>query len=159
VPLTPGQRLRRFLLDSGSRRLDLAHPAARAALVLLALGAAATLAAASWMAYVDSRNAAIAVTDPRALYVSEIRQKIQSATEATLATLPPRSRAGSPVVLIRVNYRGELISAAVTRPSGHAALDELALRIARETAPFEPFSHDMRRTTNIVEITSEFDFR
>jgi len=159
VPATLGQRLRRFLLDSGSQRLALGHPAARALLVLLALGAVAALAAAGWMAYVDSRNTAVAVTDPRLLYVNGIRQKIQAATEAALAALPQRSLAGSPQLLIRVNYRGELISARVIRSSGQAALDDLVLRIVRESAPFEPFSLDMRRTTNIVEITSEFDFR
>lgn len=139
--------------------MDLAHPAVRALLVLLALGTVAALAAAGWVAYVDSRNAAVEVTDPRELYVSGIRQKIQVATETALAALPQRNQAGSPQLLIRVNYRGELISATVIRSSGQAALDDLVLRIVRESAPFEPFSLDMRRTTNIVEITSEFDFR
>jgi TonB family protein len=159
VPPTPGQRLRRFLLDGGNRRLDFKHPVTRVLAALAALGIVAALAAVSWMAYVDSRNAAVAVTDPRVVYVSAIRQKIQAATEAALAASTQRGQGGSPTVLIRVNYRGNLISATIIRSSGHAALDELVLRIVRETAPFEPFSLDMRRTTNIVEITSEFNFR
>jgi len=159
VPSTIGQRLRRFLLDGGSRRLDFRHPATRGVAALLALAAVAALGFVSWMAYVDSRNAAVAMTDPRMLYVNAIRQKIQAATEAALAASPQRGLTGSPTALIRVNYRGNLISATIVKSSGHAALDDLVLRIIRETAPFEPFSHDMRRTTNIVEITSEFNLR
>jgi TonB family protein len=159
VPPTLAQRLRRFVLDSGSRRLDFRHPAVRALLVLLALGAVAALAAAAWMAYVDSRNAAVVINDPRVAYVNEVGLKIQAATESALAALPQEQRAGSPTVLIRVNHRGRLISATVTRSSGNTALDELALDIVRRTAPFEPFPLAMRRTTNIVEITSEFRFQ
>jgi len=139
--------------------MDFSHPGARALLVLFALAAATALAAASWFAYVDSRNAAVAVTDPRQIYVDNIRQKIQAATEAALAALPPQDRAGSPQLRIQVNHRGALISAKVERPSGDPALDELALRIVKQAAPFEPFSLDMRRTTNVVEITSEFNFQ
>jgi TonB family protein len=159
VPPTLVQRLRRFVLDSGSQRLNFRHPLARALMALLALGAIAALAAASWMAYVDSRNAAVVVNDPRVGYVNEVRRKIQAATEIALAAQPQRQQAGSPLVRLQVNHRGRLISAEVVRSSGQPALDDRALRIVQQAAPFEPFPLDMRRTTNIVEITSEFDFR
>lgn len=154
-----GQRLRRFLLDTGSRRLDFSHPGMRALLVLLALGAVAALAAASWLAYVDFRNAAIVVTDPRQIYVDNIRQKIQAAMEAALTTLGKPDQQGSTQLRILVNHRGALVSASVVRSSGHPDLDELAVRIVKRAAPFEPFSLDMRRTTNVVEISSEFNFQ
>lgn len=158
-PVRPtfSQRFRN-LFESGSRRMDFSHPGVRALLVLLALGTVAALAAASWLAYLDSRNAAVAVTDPRVIYVNNIRQKIQAAMEAALTTLGKPDQQGSPQLRIQVNYRGELTSATVVRSSGHPPLDELAVRIVKQAAPFEPFSLEMRRTTNIVEITSDFNF-
>lgn len=152
------QRLRRLFLETGNRSLDFRRPGARALLILLALAASAALAAASWLAYLEYRDAAVAVTDPRQAYVENIRQKIQAATEIALAALPPGERAAAPLLRIRVSPGGALISVGVERPSGDPALDELAQRIVREAAPFEPFSPEMRRTTNIVEITSAFTF-
>ena len=159
MPPTLAQRLRRFVLDSGSQRLDFRHPLVRALLALLALGAVAALAAVTWMAYVDSRNAAVVINDPRVAYVDEVRLKLQAATEAALATQPRRQQVVSSLLRLQVNHRGRLISSEIVRSSGQSELDELALRIVRQSAPFEPFPLDMRRTTNIVEITSEFNFR
>ena len=86
--------MRRFLLDSGSRRLDFRHPAARVSLAVLALGAVAALAAASWIAYVDSRIVAATVTDPRDLYVENARRRIQAATDAAASACHREAETG-----------------------------------------------------------------
>ena len=61
-------------------------------------------------------------------------------------------------VSIQIDAGGNLASARVIRSSGDPGLDELTLRIIRTAAPFEPFSPEMRRTTKIVELNSDFYF-
>jgi TonB family protein len=149
----------RNLLGIANRRLDLGRPAVRALLVLLALGAVAAIGAGVWMAYIDTRNAAIVVNDPRELYVNGVRQKVQATTELELETRPQLQQTGSPLLRLQVNHRGELIEVEVVRTSGFPALDAFAMQIVKSSAPFEPFPPEMRRMTYLVVVMSEFHFR
>jgi len=156
--VTALQRLRR-LLEMGDRRMDFGRPAARIFLAVLGVAAVAALGTAVWLAFLDTRSEAFTVTDPRVAYVNLVREKIQEATDAAYSKELQRGQGSSLELRIELNPDGKLVSAAVTRSSGIAALDDLALRAVRDSAPFEPFPLEMRRTTNILEINSTFFFK
>jgi TonB family protein len=151
-------RLRR-LLEAGSSRIDFSSAAARAALVVLALAAVATLAAGIWFAYLDSRTVRASYSDLRRAYVERAQEKIQVATDAATDE-SARLGAAAPLKLrIVVNPNGALLTATVVESSGNRAVDDLALRVVRESAPFEEFPPLMRRYTTSVEIYGAFHFR
>lgn len=132
---------------------------ARAAVFALGLGIVAVLGFLAWPILIESRPEPTPQADSRPAYVVRAREKIQKQTEATLALLPKSAEAGSLVVQIEVGPDGALLSAKVTESSGKPELDDLALRIVRESAPFEPFPTDARKTTRVMEINSEFVFK
>lgn len=139
--------------------MDFSRPGARVLLVVLALAAVSTLAAGIWFAYLDSRAVAVSYSDLRQTYVGRVREKIQVATDAAA---DERSRLGDASTLklrVVVNPNGGLLQASVVESSGNRAVDDLALRIVRESAPFEPFPPLMRRYTTSVEIYGTFHFR
>jgi len=132
----------------------------RALLAVLLLAAIAGLGFVAWPILKEQQaEPGVTTVDNRPAYVTRVREKIQKQTEATLATLPKPAGTGSLVVQIEVGPDGALLSAKATEPSGKPTLDELALRIVRESAPFEPFPPDARKTTRVMEINSEFVFK
>jgi TonB family protein len=131
----------------------------RALLPALLLAAIVALGFVAWPILKEQRPEPIVTTDSRPAYIIRVREKIQKNTEATLARLPGPTGAGSLVVQVEVGPNGALLSAKVTEPSGKPALDELALRIVRESAPFEPFPPDAKKSTSVIEINSEFVFK
>jgi TonB family protein len=137
--------------DSGLR----SHATAvRVGLGLLGLALVAVLAAAAWLTAVEHA----AATDPRPVYVNGVQEKISRVTQAALAAARPKDLPASLRVRIEVDAEGKLTSARVTESSGDADLDEMTLRIIRTAAPFGPFPPEMRRTTKVVELNSEFYF-
>jgi TonB family protein len=152
------QRLRR-LIDQADGSLKARQNTVHGALVLLGLAVITALGVVAWPIVTEPRPEFTAVTDPRPAYVNRVREKIQKATQATLATLPQPAATGSLVVRIEVAPDGTLLSAAIGETSGLRALDDLALRIVRLAAPFEPFPPEARKSTRLIEINSEFVFR
>jgi len=53
---------------------------------------------------------------------------------------------------------GELERVEVNRPSGHRVLDDAARRIVQLGAPYASFPPDIRRDTDIIEITRTWSF-
>jgi TonB family protein len=158
-PPVPFRLRLRMLFEAGSERIDFSHPAARALLVALALAAVAAIAAGIWFAYLDSRAVRVNYSDLRRAYVERAREKIQVAADAAA---DERSRMGNARALklrVVVNPNGGLMSAHVIESSGNSAVDDLTLRIVRESAPFEPFPDLMRRYTTSVEIYGTFSFK
>ena len=151
-------RLRR-LFEAGNRRIDFAHPAVRVAAALFTVAALAALGAAAWFAYLDTRHVTLSVVEAREAYVRGVQAKIQDATAALRTAGLPPGAVGTLRVRILVNRQGRLVSATVTDSSGNPALDELALRAVRESAPFDRFPEKVRRYIRVVEINSTFNFK
>jgi periplasmic protein TonB len=94
-----------------------------------------------------------------AQYIDNFRQKIER-----IGTLnyPDEARArkvyGSLQLTVGIKADGEVDSIEVNRGSGYKFLDQAAIRIVRLSAPFEPFSTDIRRDTDILYITRTWTF-
>jgi len=65
---------------------------------------------------------------------------------------------GSLRMLVTVRSSGQLEGIRILTSSGHAVLDEAALRIVRLAAPFPPFPDDLRATTDKLEIVRTWQF-
>jgi TonB family protein len=147
------------LLGQAEARLHAGQKTVRAALVVAGVGVIVALGAAAWPIVVELHSERVAATDSRPAYVNRVRESIQRTTRATFEKLPKQDRSGTLKLRIEINPEGALIAAAVAEPSGFSDIDDLALRIVKDAAPFEPFPADMRRTTSSVEIVSEFVFQ
>ena len=62
-------------------------------------------------------------------------------------------------LLVAIRYDGKIQNIEVLSSSGHAVLDEAAIRIVRMAAPFEPFPPELRETTDTLEIIRTWKFR
>ncbi len=69
-----------------------------------------------------------------------------------------RQLAGSLLVQASVRADGSLVGVRILRSSGHAVLDQAAVRIVELSAPFAPFPPELRATTDILDITRTWQF-
>jgi protein TonB len=65
---------------------------------------------------------------------------------------------GSLSMLVTIRSDGQLEDIRILKPSGHAVLDEAAIRIVRMAAPFPPFPAELRATTDKLEIVRTWQF-
>lgn len=66
---------------------------------------------------------------------------------------------GSLRLLVVVDHLGQLLESRVLSSSGHAVLDEAALKIVRMAAPFAPFPPALKATTDRLEIVRIWHFQ
>ena len=94
-----------------------------------------------------------------ALYIDNFRAKIER-----IGTLnyPDEARArkiyASLQLTVGIRSDGEVESVEVNRSSGYKFLDQAAVRIVRMSAPFDAFSQEIRRDTDILYITRTWTF-
>jgi len=69
-----------------------------------------------------------------------------------------RGMTGSLVLDVALNSDGSVNAVTVRRSSGHKLLDDAAVRIVEMSAPFMPFTADMRAETDILHITRTWIF-
>ncbi|MFK4751685.1 energy transducer TonB [Oceanobacter antarcticus] len=62
-------------------------------------------------------------------------------------------------VLVSINPNGTINDLEILESSGRKVLDDAALRIVRMSAPFAPFTDEMRKTTDILEIIRTWQFK
>jgi protein TonB len=89
-------------------------------------------------------NAASTMRDKGAWYKEEWRRKVERVGNLNYPDAARRERLyGSLRLLVAINRDGTLREVQVLESSGHAVLDQAALRIVRLSAPFAPFSGDL----------------
>ena len=62
-------------------------------------------------------------------------------------------------VLVAINPDGTVNDIRILRSSGERVLDEAAVRIVQLSAPFQPFSPDMRKDVDLLEIIRTWQFQ
>ncbi|MDP2610387.1 MULTISPECIES: energy transducer TonB [unclassified Oceanobacter] len=62
-------------------------------------------------------------------------------------------------VLVSINPNGTIHNLEVLESSGRKVLDDAALRIVRMSAPFAPFTEEMRKNTDLLEIIRTWQFK
>jgi len=66
---------------------------------------------------------------------------------------------GSLRLSVRIRADGSVAGIELLESSGHKVLDEAAIRIVRQAAPFEPFPPEIRKNTDIFEIIRTWEFQ
>ncbi len=95
-----------------------------------------------------------------AAYLLQWRQRVEAVGNKYYPEASERySIYGNLRLLVVVRRDGSLEDIQVLSSSGHAVLDEAAIKIVRLAAPFAPFSAELQATTDKLEIIRTWQFR
>lgn len=93
-----------------------------------------------------------------AQYVEDWRLKIERVGTLNYPEAARGKLYGSLMLSVSIRADGSVDTVGVRRSSGHKLLDEAAVRIVELAAPFGPFPPDIRKDTDIIEITRTWTF-
>jgi periplasmic protein TonB len=105
-----------------------------------------------WIA-ADTRESDVAV------YLDSWRRKIERVGTMNFPDVARRAKlSGTPVIEVTIGADGKLLQIIVRRSSGHAEIDEAAMRILKLAAPFDPFPSDLSSKHDQIRIAYEWQF-
>lgn len=93
-----------------------------------------------------------------AQYVEDWRQKIERIGNLNYPEAAKGRWYGSLVLTVTIRSNGDLDKVEINRSSGVPVLDDSARRIVKMSAPYAAFPDDIRRDTDIIEITRKWTF-
>lgn len=93
-----------------------------------------------------------------AQYVEDWRQKVERVGNLNYPAEARGKLYGSLILTVAIKSDGSLERVELNRSSGHTVLDEAAQRIVHLAAPFAAFPENIRRDTDIIEITRTWTF-
>ena len=105
-----------------------------------------------WIA-ADTRESDVAV------YLDSWRRKIERVGTMNFPDVARREKfSGTPVIEVTIGADGKLLQTIVRRSSGHAEIDEAAMRILKLAAPFDPFPGELTAKHDEIRIAYEWQF-
>ena len=105
-----------------------------------------------WIA-ADTRESDVAV------YLDSWRRKIERVGTMNFPDAARRQKlSGTPVIEVTIGSDGQLLQTIVRRSSGHAEIDEAAMRILKLAAPFDPFPGELTAKHDEIRIAYEWQF-
>jgi periplasmic protein TonB len=105
-----------------------------------------------WIA-ADTRESDVAV------YLDGWRRKIERVGTMNFPDAARRQKlSGTPVIEVTIGSDGKLLQTLVRRSSGHAEIDEAAMRILKLAAPFDPFPSELGVKHDQIRIAYEWQF-
>ncbi len=94
-----------------------------------------------------------------AAYMEAWRQKVERIGNLNYPDEARRKKlSGSLILDVALKPDGSVMEILVRRPSGHAVLDDAALRIVNLAAPFAPFPSEIKKEVDILHITRTWQF-
>jgi len=94
-----------------------------------------------------------------AAYLDGWRRKIERVGTMNFPDVARRRKlSGTPVIEVTIGADGKLLDTVVRRTSGHAEIDEAAMRILKLAAPFDPFPNDLTAKHDQIRIAYEWQF-
>ena len=93
-----------------------------------------------------------------AQYIEDWRQKVERIGTLNYPEAARGKLYGSLVLTVSINHDGSLNRVDINRSSGYKVLDEAAWRIVQMASPYSPFPPEIRRDTDILEITRTWYF-
>lgn len=94
-----------------------------------------------------------------AQYVEDWRVKVERIGNLNYPEAARRNRLyGSPILTVNIHADGNIDSIEIYRSSGHKVLDAAAIKIVEMSAPFPPFTEEMRKKADILGITRTWNF-
>jgi protein TonB len=105
-----------------------------------------------WIA-ADTRESDVAV------YLDSWRRKIERVGTMNFPEVARRQKlSGTPVIEVTIGSDGRLLQTVIRRSSGHAEIDEAAMRILKLAAPFDPFPGELTVKHDEIRIAYEWQF-
>jgi periplasmic protein TonB len=105
-----------------------------------------------WVA-ADTRESDVAV------YLDGWRRKIERVGTMNFPDVARRRKlSGTPVIEVTIGADGRLLQTIIRRSSGHAEIDEAAMRILKLAAPFDPFPGELSAKHDEIRIAYEWQF-
>ena len=105
-----------------------------------------------WIA-ADTRESDVAV------YLDNWRRKIERVGTMNFPEVARRQKlSGTPVIEVTIGSDGRLLETVIRRSSGHAEIDEAAMRILKLAAPFDPFPGELTVKHDEIRIAYEWQF-
>ncbi|MGA2343074.1 MAG: TonB family protein [Steroidobacteraceae bacterium] len=105
-----------------------------------------------WIA-ADTRESDVAV------YLDSWRRKIERVGTVNFPAVARRDKlSGTPVIEVTIRADGKLAQSVIRRSSGHAEIDEAAMRILKLAAPYDPFPSDLAAKHDEIRIAYEWQF-
>jgi protein TonB len=93
------------------------------------------------------------------VYLDGWRRKIERVGTMNFPAVARRSKvSGTPVIEVTIGADGKLLQTTLRRSSGHAEIDEAAMRILKLAAPFDPFSGELASKHDEIRIAYEWQF-
>ena len=93
-----------------------------------------------------------------AQYIEDWRQKIERIGTLNYPEAARGKLYGSLVLTVSINADGSVTRIDINRTSGYKVLDDSARRIVQMASPYSPFPPDIRRDTDVLEITRTWYF-
>ncbi len=93
-----------------------------------------------------------------AQYVEDWRLKVERVGTLNYPEAAKGKLYGSLVLSVSIQSDGSVQKIEINRSSGHKVLDDAARRIVQMASPYAPFPPDIRRDTDIVELTRTWAF-
>ncbi|MFC5302200.1 energy transducer TonB [Azospira restricta] len=93
-----------------------------------------------------------------AQYVEDWRLKVERVGTLNYPEAAKGKLYGSLVLSVSIQSDGVVQKIEINRSSGHRTLDDAARRIVQMASPYAPFPPDIRRDTDIIEITRTWSF-
>jgi periplasmic protein TonB len=105
-----------------------------------------------WIA-ADTRESDVAV------YLDSWRRKIERVGTMNFPEVARRRKlSGQPVIEVTISADGKLLQTVIQRSSGHAELDEAAIRILKLASPYDPFPSALGAKHDQIRIAYEWQF-
>ena len=105
-----------------------------------------------WIA-ADTRESDVAV------YLDIWRRKIERVGTINFPDVARHKQvSGTPVIEVTIGCDGKLLKTVVRRSSGHAEIDEAAMRILKLASPYDPFPGAMNAKHDEIRIAYEWQF-
>lgn len=93
-----------------------------------------------------------------AIYYDKMRRTIEYQGTLNFPEAAGEKLYGQLTMVITLDNRGHLLSTEVARSSGNSLLDERAVAIVRNAAPFGPFNRKMREQADQIVVVTRFNF-
>ena len=93
-----------------------------------------------------------------AQYIEDWRQKIERVGTLNYPEAARGKLYGSLILTVSINADGQVSRIDINKSSGHKVLDDSARRIVQMASPYAVFPPDIRRDTDVLEITRTWHF-
>lgn len=97
------------------------------------------------------------VNSQEAVYLNLWQREIETAGDKIIAN-NQSSLSGTVQIMAKIDIYGNLVSSEILISSGNTLIDQMAISILNESAPFAPFNETMSNEYSLLEIVRDWNF-